>query len=122
MSDTNLHPIFQAALAPFRPLTVFEVVQEAFDSAADASFAYLSAYGDHADCGGAWVVIPGRSLIAKHCKTHGIGIKHHSGGWAIPVCTRLRAQSRAVYEKGCDAFVKVLDAHGFEGHVYSYAD
>lgn len=119
----TLHPIFQVALAPFRPLTVEEIVQEAYDSAADASFAYWGDHGDNMDCGGAWVVVPGRSPIAKfHKANYSAGFKHHAGGWAIPVCRNLPVQSRAIIEKGADAFVKVLNAHGFEAHTYSYAD
>lgn len=122
------HPIFQTILAdfagePVRSLSVSEVMQEAYDSAADAAIGYLCDNGDNMDCGGAWVVVPGRSSIAKFHKAHNTsGFKHHTGGWAIPLCRGLRVQSRAIYEKGCDAFVKVLSAHGFEAHTYSYAD
>lgn len=122
------HPIFQTILADFtgepaRALTVDEVMQEAYDSAADASYAYWGAHGDHADCGGAWVVVPGRSPIAKWHKAHNSsGFKHHAGGWAIPVCRRLPVQSRAIIEKGADAFVKALNANGFEAYAYSYTD
>ena len=98
------------------------IVKEAKNASADAAFAYLTAYGDKADCGGAWVVIPGRSPLARLFKSKGFGSKHHAGGWGFPVVKQIRAQSRIVYEKAADAYVGVLKRHGIEAFTYSYAD
>ena len=98
------------------------IVDEAKDASADAAFAYLTAHGDKADCGGAWVVISGRCGLARLFKSKSFGKKHHSGGWGFPVVPHMRAQSRIIYEKAADAYVAVLKAHGIEAHTYSYAD
>lgn len=98
------------------------LLETARDASADAAFAHLSAYGDRADCGGAWVVIPARQGFARWLKAQGLGSKHHAGGWSVPVVPFIGAQSRAIYEKAADAFVKSLRAAGVEAHTYSYAD
>lgn len=98
------------------------IVDEAKSASAGAAFAYLHAYGDSADVGGAWVVIPGRSALARLFKSKGFGSKHHTGGWGFPVVKCIRAQSRAVYEKAADAYVEVLQRHGIDAYTYSYAD
>jgi len=98
------------------------IIAEAKDASADAAFAYLTAHGDNADCGGAWVVIPGRCALARKFKAKGFGSKHQAGGWGFPVVKCIRAQSRIVYEKAADAYVEVLRRHGIEAYTYSYAD
>ena len=104
-------------------MTNFEqIAGDALDAAAEAAFSYLAAHGDNADCGGAWVVIDGRSAYARHLRAIGVGRKHHKGGWAVSLLRGLHCQSRAIYEKGCDAYVAALRAHGIEAYTYSYAD
>lgn len=99
-----------------------EIASEALDASGDAAFAYLNAYGDNADCGGAWVVVDGRSGYARHLRKIGVGRKHATGGLAVVILGALPCQSRIIYEKGCDAYVAVLRKHGIEAWVHSYAD
>jgi hypothetical protein len=98
------------------------LLETARNMSADAAFAQLCTYGDNADCGGAWVVIPARQGFARWLKASGIGSKHHAGGWSVSVVPGIRAQSRVIYEKAADAFVNALSAAGVEAHTYSYAD
>jgi hypothetical protein len=107
-------------------MTAEDILYFAREAAAEEGFAYLHAYGDKADCGGAWVVVrfSGAAGLAfiKHLKAKGIGNKHHGGGWKVPVCSNIGAQSRIIYEKACDAFVAVLEKNGIKAFTYSYAD
>lgn len=98
------------------------IIDEAKNASSDAAFAHLVAYGDKADVGGAWVVISGRSALARHFKKIKFGSPHHRGGWGFPVVPRMPAQSRVIFEKAADAYVQVLMRHGIEAHTYSYAD
>jgi len=104
-------------------MTPAEILYAARDRSADVAFTKLAAYGDNGDCGGAWVVIsPARGEFVKHLKAEKIGFKHHAGGYAVPVCRNIGAQSRYVFEEACDAFVSVLKQHGIPAYTYSYAD
>jgi hypothetical protein len=104
-------------------MTAEKILHEAREASAEVAFAQLAAHGDNADCGGAWVVVkPARGAFVKHLKAAKIGFAHHSGGWAIPVCRNIGAQSRFIFEKASDAFVATLEKHGINAFTYSYAD
>lgn len=103
------------------------ILSAALDTAADAAFAAIDLYGE-ADCGNALVVFTGRKgrkAVIEACKRANIWTsKHHSGGIAIHILAGMHriTQTRAVFEKGCDAFVGTFLAAGIECHTHSYAD
>ncbi|SDQ36163.1 hypothetical protein [Pseudovibrio sp. Tun.PSC04-5.I4] len=99
------------------------VYEMARDAATSAALKAHAACNDHADCGAAWVVIQNaRSKFVRYLKEQGEGERHFEGGWKISLCGGMRVQSRIIYEEGCRAFVEVLEQHGIEAWVYSYAD
>jgi hypothetical protein len=107
------------------PLSIAAVIADALDASAEAAFAALDQLGgDRGDCGGAWVVIKarkGRKALQAALAARNIRVRV-GDGLNVYILRGQGWQSRYVYEKGCDAFVRVLEAAGIEAHTYSFAD
>lgn len=78
--------------------------------------------GDHASCGGAWVVIPGRGKFAKDAKASSHFLfPHHTGGIALRF-GNTGAQSEFINYGAALAACNVLIENGIDARVYSYCD
>lgn len=103
-------------------MTDHEILELASTAYAIAGYALLDKHGDHASCGGAWVVISGRGKFAKSAKASShYMFPHHTKGHALRFGS-IPAQSEFIAYGAAQAAVDALKLYGIDARVYSYVD
>jgi hypothetical protein len=109
--------------------TMQTIFKEACDTACEAVDTFHAAHGEPLYCGFGTVVIrPARGPFVKFLKDNQLGSKHWQSGYSISSYDVMRGhdlcgtQSMSIKEEACEAFAKVLTAHGINAVAQSRAD
>jgi hypothetical protein len=109
--------------------TAEAIYREACEAACSAVDAFHAQHGEPLYCGFGTVVIrPARGPFVKFLKDNQLGSKHWQSGYSISSYDVMRGhdlcgtQSMSIKEEACEAFAKVLTAHGIQAVAQSRAD
>lgn len=109
--------------------TAEAIYREACAEACSAVDQFYATHGEPMYCGFGTVVIrPARGSFVKFLKDNGVGSKHWKSGYSISSYDVMRGhelcgtQSMSIKEEACEAFAKVLNAHGIDAVAQSRAD